>query len=423
MLRSCRSSSFTRHHRRGLIRKLAFLSAASSALFAAPAAAQVYSERWIPGAGIFMGYAFGSRTGFELGIEAFATYRFTGAGCSGTARSGAGPLAQFAVINLSEPRITLALQGGKELSTYALTAITLELGGTYRFGDRAGFAIHTGLTPEFIIFNASLRAQLLQEDVAITGGARFLSTYGGPGYCVEGRPLRTATVADVSTTAPCLRGLASFDEERRDDVVLFAGSSWESAAQYECASVPAFLQLAAELLAHDAPDALVERALAAAEDEMRHAILCADMATRYLGVRVCPTLPDAPARPSLPGTAGLVRLATESWLDGCLAEGVAANRAARASHLATDPVAKSAQRLIARDEARHADLGWSILQWAMRRGGDEARSAVHALRDAEIAGAMDEAHAEHYGRLGTSHINEVTERHCTQSRARLDALV
>jgi hypothetical protein len=41
-----------------------------------------------------MGYAFGSRTGFELGIEAFATYRFTGAGGSGTARSGAGPLAQ-----------------------------------------------------------------------------------------------------------------------------------------------------------------------------------------------------------------------------------------------------------------------------------------------------------------------------------------
>jgi hypothetical protein len=210
-----------------------------------------------------------------------------------------------------------------------------------------------------------------------------------------------------------------------DDAVLLAGASWASAAQHECASVPAFLQLAAELLAHDAPDALVERALAAAEDEMRHAFLCADVASRYLGVRVVPTLPDAPGRPPLTGTAGLVRLATESWLDGCLGEGVAASRAARAAQLATDPAGQGARRTIACDEARHAELAWSILCWAVDRGGDEARGAVRSLRNAEVAGVTEVtcAATERYGVLSASRVNAVTERHCTHSRARLDALV
>jgi hypothetical protein len=416
-------SCLCHHDRKRLIRKLAILTAASSALFATPAQAQS-SDRWIPGAGVFFGYAFGSRTGFEWGMETFATYRFSGLGCSGTTRSGMGPLAQLAFVNLGEPRVTLAAQGGSELSTFSATAITGELGGTYRFGDRPAFAIHTGVTPEFAIFYVSFRTQWLQEDYALNWGARYLATYGGPGYCVEGRPLRTSdgSIA-VGSPASCRRDITS-DAGPADDAVLLAGTSWQSAAQYECASVPAFLQLAADLLAHDAPDALVERALAAAEDEMQHAHLCAAVASRYLGIRVYPALPDVVPRSPLEGTAGLVRLATESWLDGCLGEGAAASRAARAARLATDPIARGAQRTIARDEARHAALGWSVLQWAMQRGGDEARAAVRSLRNAEISGATGSAYAttERYGRLGVSHTYEVTERHCAQSRARLDIL-
>ena len=44
-----------------------------------------------------------------------------------------------------------------------------------------------------------------------------------------------------------------------------------TAADLEAASVPAFVQLARELIAHDAPAALVHAALAAADDEVRHA--------------------------------------------------------------------------------------------------------------------------------------------------------
>jgi hypothetical protein len=401
---------------------LALLSAASSAYFAAPAAAHAQSSNtWIGGIGIFLGYAFGERSGFEAGVETFATYRSTGVGCSMTLLSGMGPLLQLTSVDFGPPRITLAAQGGGEL--FSWTAVTAELGGTYFFGDTPGFAIHTGLTSEITYFNLSIRSQLLKQSTSWTAGARFPSTYGGPGgYCIEGRPLRTSSgcFQHLGPTKPRRTYQARVREE-----ALLAGWEWERAAQDECASVPAFLHLAAELLAHDAPDTLIERCLAAAEDEMIHAHLAAELASRYLASRVYPTYPDVAPRPALPGRAGLVRLATESWLDGCLGEGVAAARAGRASRLDGDAEAQRVQRVVARDEARHAELGWSILQWATEIGGDDVRDAVRGLRDVEMDASSTEGSAttERYGRLGPARVREVTEQHCARSRARLDGLL
>src|SRR6185503_20150251 len=163
-----------------------------------------------------------------------------------------------------------------------------------------------------------------------------------------------------------------------------------------------------------------EAALAAAEDEMVHARISADLASRYLGTRVWPTLPDVPPRAPLAGRAGLIRLTTESWLDGCLVEGMAAERALVASRLAIDGGARTAQCAIARDEARHAELGWNILRWAAKAGGDDAGDAVRALRNAEVPAAEgDHAGFERYGCLGVRQINEVAERHAVKSRRRL----
>jgi hypothetical protein len=207
-----------------------------------------------------------------------------------------------------------------------------------------------------------------------------------------------------------------------DDEAFEAGLAWQSAAQYECASIPAFLQLAVELLAHDAPDALVEAALVAAEDEMVHARMSADLASRYLGDRVWPTLPDVPLRAPLAGQAGLTRLATESWLDGCLGEGMAAERARRGSRIATDRGAKMTQQVIARDEARHAELGWDVLLWAMRAGGDDTCDAVRSLRSAETEAVRHwPTGLARYGCLDGREINEVAERHIARRRRRLDA--
>jgi len=289
-----------------------------------------------------------------MGFETFATYRFQEYERCWTsdARSGVGPMAQLAIINLDEPRLTIGIQGGGELSRGGL-ALSGELGGTYHFGQRSGFDIHTG-------FNV----------------------------CA---------------------GLA--------------GLEWQNAAQFECASILAFLGLAAELLAHEAPDALVAAALRAAEDEIAHAVISAALASRYLGARVWPILPDVLPRPPLAGPAGLTRLATESWLDGCLGEGMAAERTLVASRLAVEPRARTAQCTIACDEARHAELGWNVLRWATAVGGDDVRDAVYALRDAEpSAAAQQRANAEHDGCLGPSRIDQVSERHCARGRRRLDVL-
>ena len=117
-----------------------------------------------------------------------------------------------------------------------------------------------------------------------------------------------------------------------------------------------------------------------------------------------------------------MRLATESWLDGCLAEGMAAERALSASRRAIEGGARTAQRAIARDEARHAELGWNILRWATHVGSDDARDAVRTLRNAEVpAIAGDHAGVERYGCLGVRQINEIAHRHTAKSRRRLDA--
>jgi len=150
--------------------------------------------------------------------------------------------------------------------------------------------------------------------------------------------------------------------------------------------VPAFLQLAAELLAHDAPLSLVERALDAACDEVRHARACAEMDSRLLGCRVWPTLPELRPRP----TPNLVRLGVESWLDGCLGEGAAAKRAAREALVARDAHTRAVWARIAEDESRHAELAWDVLGWVLDRAGSAARDAVGA---AEVD-SLDE-HAAH----------------------------
>jgi hypothetical protein len=340
-------------------------------------------------------------------------------------------MAQLAIINLDHAHLTIGLQGGGELSRVG-AALSGEIGGTYHFSDRPGFDLHTGANAIVALFPISVRAEWLQQEYALDLGIRYASegaqspvfTYGSSSICIEGRPLRTSKgVARCDARTRAVDDRPSLIETTHAEAFA-AGRDWQRAAQYECASVPAFLQLAVELLAHDAPDDLVAAALAAAEDELVHARISAALASRLLGARVWPVLPEAPARPPLAGRPGLVRLATESWLDGCLAEGMASERARRASEQAVDRGARTAQRVIAGDEARHAALGWKILQWTLQAGSDDARDAVRALRDAELD-AVPENHGglAHYGCLGGREINEVAYRHAARSRSRLDALL
>jgi hypothetical protein len=202
------------------------------------------------------------------------------------------------------------------------------------------------------------------------------------------------------------------DRKPRDEREL-AALHWERAAQHECESVPAFLRLAEELLFHDAPDELVERALDAVEDEIRHALLSGLLAHALSPEAHLPRMPIPEPRRLARGESGLRQLATESLLDGLIGEGMAAERARLGSVQAKEPTFARAQRRIALDESRHADLGGDIARWAARIGGDTVRDALTDLRRREPSGECDDSSQtdlHRYGLVGARDANRIAER-------------
>lgn len=198
---------------------------------------------------------------------------------------------------------------------------------------------------------------------------------------VPGRPIShegRMLCPDV-TALPCMR--SAEDRAVRDH---FARS-----AQLEYSSVWTFLRLAEELAAVGAPAALVAAALDAADDEVRHAELCAQAAG---GISLS-ELPAGAARPrfSARSTRALAVLAQEAWLEGCLNEAAAANEARFASVEASGSTATMLSA-IATDEARHAELSWAVLAWIFDVAPAVASTTIAGLpAHAPIAAVVDPA--------------------------------
>ncbi|HMI94171.1 MAG TPA: hypothetical protein VK509_22520 [Polyangiales bacterium] len=392
---------------------------AASSLICAPAQAADPSF----GGGVFFGYRFGAHSGFEWGLEAFSTYRFRGAeDCTSAARTGLGPLVQIGWLGLEQPRMTLALQGGGELQRATL-AVSGQLGLSYRLGPDGGFGVHSAVMPETLFVNAGLNYEWFLGQGWVGGGARVLPTYGEPSMCSVqvGRPLRTDDGL-LQLPASCAPPSALVRSQRARAAIEPVGLAFERDAELEAASVPAFLLLAGELAAAHAPHALVQRALRAAADEQLHAGLTAQLAERHLGRPALVRVPEVVQRRALEAGASTVRLAIESWLDGCCAEGRAAAQAATAAERSHDVAARAVLARIAADEQRHAELAWSILEWALRAGGADARDAVHELLTADET-VVDSEHApgglEAHGRLAADTLNAVAREHGERARARL----
>jgi hypothetical protein len=320
------------------------------------------------GGGVFVGYQFGPRAGIEWGLEAYLTKRIGWTECSSRERTGFGPTVQVGIMGTENPRLTLAAHAGGEI-VRTMLAVSAEVGLTYRFGSDPGFGIHLGLSPETIFLNAAVRYQVLLNDAWVGGGARYAPTYGAAYFCEAGRPLRT----DAGSVALALEPPPSAASARQ-----LAAHAFERDARLEGASVTAFLQLAFELDAIGAPVALIAGALAAARDEIAHTQLCAALAAQGLGQRVDIVLPPITPRRVLAYEQTLTRLAVESWLDGCLAEGSAAKQAAHAGYVTSDLATAQVLRQIAHDEARHGELAWAVLRWCVGQGGVRVRDAVRA---------------------------------------------
>jgi hypothetical protein len=162
----------------------------------------------------------------------------------------------------------------------------------------------------------------------------------------------------------------AFGADRTDPVARYlAELAW-----LEAASVPAFERLARELGAHGAPRRLQTASRRAAGDEVRHARSMGGLAARAGAQVGAPRVEDR-------ATRSLEDIAIENAVEGCVRETFGAAVAAVQAKRAGDQHFRTAIKVIAREEARHAQLSWAVAQWLDGRLDEGARGRVRAARD------------------------------------------
>ena len=157
---------------------------------------------------------------------------------------------------------------------------------------------------------------------------------------------------------------------------------WSKIGQLEHASVAAFAQFVLQLLAVGAPPTLVLAAQRALADEVEHARLCFGLASLYAGTGVGP----GPLAISGAGMSTDLAALTDAVIrEACIGETLAAFEAREAAAQTEDPVVRATLMKIAEDEARHAELGWQFVQWAVVGTAAVARArATFAAAVAEV---------------------------------------
>ncbi|AUX42130.1 hypothetical protein SOCE26_035570 [Sorangium cellulosum] len=244
----------------------------------------------------------------------------------------------------------------------------------------------------------------------------------------EGRPY---LVDAVARTAPFLRargdagwGAAEAMTPRIDtltaDLREALAAAWTRDALFEHASVASFGRFALELLAAGAPADLVEEAHRAALDEARHARLCFALASAYAGETIAPGAFPFEGRVEV--EADLASIAARAAKEGCIGETIAAVIAAEELGAAEDPAVRGALAVIAADEARHAELAWRTVAWAIRAGGERVRAAVEEVFaglgraavgesvDGEGSDGAESARLAAHGRFGAAARGEAAAR-------------
>jgi hypothetical protein len=213
-----------------------------------------------------------------------------------------------------------------------------------------------------MMLNLYARQEWLLQSYSVGGGARFMPTFGLPRTCAErtrGVPGRAFRDGSGGARSRVTRAARQFDGRCPD------AARWAGRARDECSSVLAFLQLALELLDEAAPLELVARAVRSAEQELSHTWAAAALASRFGGAPLVAHSPAPHFRQRLPRRQQLGRLLHESWVDGCLNEGLAALIAAEEARVATDSEEARISAKIAREEAEHAALAFDVVRWVL----------------------------------------------------------
>lgn len=217
---------------------------------------------------------------------------------------------------------------------------------------------------------------------------RLLVTTAG-----EVRELDSKLLENEEGTGSCIgripAGLVSHSEDRGIDAL---GDHLAHCAHLEAASVYAFERLARELSAHGAPRPLIDRALAAAADEVRHAQLVGAMARARGAALIEPAVKAMPVRT-------LQEVALENAVEGCVRETYGALVGAYQAARAEDEDLRRAMHSIAVDEARHAALSYDVHTWARERLDAATRAQIREAQRAQLAKLYDECTREPDPRL------------------------
>jgi hypothetical protein len=207
---------------------------------------------------------------------------------------------------------------------------------------------------------------------------------------VAGRPFRVGGRARVATTMQRAGWTAEVAcAAPPADLVQPLIDGWKRMGQAEHASVASFARFTLEMMALGAPADLVTQAIAAQADEVRHAALCFGVASRFSGTAI------GPGPLAIDGALGashdLRAILTAAVIEGCIQETISAAQVAHAAMLAADPALAAALREVADDEARHAELSWAFVRWALTEH-PELRPAAALAFDAPHARSNGPAH-------------------------------
>ena len=170
-----------------------------------------------------------------------------------------------------------------------------------------------------------------------------------------------------------------------------AGDYLAACAHLEAASITAFDQLARQLSAWGAPEALVERCTVAAREEARHAQVVGALARAH----GAPALPSPEAAPA---SADLLSVALHNAVEGCVHEAWAALAAHWKADHAHDGAVRAAYRDIAGEEVGHAQLAWDLHRWLLPHLSAAERQRVVDAQQAALARLPDRA-LDLHGRL------------------------
>jgi hypothetical protein len=154
---------------------------------------------------------------------------------------------------------------------------------------------------------------------------------------------------------------------------------WASRSENELRTSTTFSELSRGLVFLGAPAELVTRAERAVEDEVRHAGICRQVASRYADAPVGSTAVEPTALPRFAGASERDSRVLHVVLHACLNEGFAVAYLSACLSAATAPLARAAVRELMRDEVEHARLGWAFLTWVSAADRALVQDALPAL--------------------------------------------